>query len=116
MKDKKNWQEQSEIKQRQWQAHINAWKKSGLAQNEYCRQNNLRNNQFCYWKKKLKHTAKWSTVDFVPVPVCTSRQKPEEVLESSSGVTIILNGGIKIGLDSHFSTKTLTDVLSVLKP
>ena len=116
MKNKKNWKEQSKIKQRQWQAHIHAWEKSGLTQNEYCRQNNLRNNQFCYWKKKLKQTTKRSTVDFVPVPACTSRQKSEEVSENSSGVTIILNGGIKIGLDNHFSTKALADVISVFKP
>ncbi|MCK5516496.1 MAG: hypothetical protein KAI39_06445 [Desulfobulbaceae bacterium] len=115
MADKKSRKETSKIKQRQWQAHIQAWGKSGLLQNEYCRQHKLSSSQFCYWKKKLKQ-AKKSTVNFVPVPACTSVQEPGMPSNNSSGLTIILDGGVRIGLDNHFSTRALADAISVLKP
>ncbi|MDX2495400.1 MAG: hypothetical protein QNK27_10595 [Desulfuromusa sp.] len=114
MEDKMSRKEASKIKQRQWQAHIQAWKKSGLLQNEYCRQHKLRSSQFCYWKKKLKQ-AKKTTVSFVSVPACTSVQKPGEPSNNFSGLTVILDGGIRIGLDNHFSTRALADAISVLR-
>ena len=115
MADKMSRNEASKIKQCQWQAHIQAWEKSGLLQNKYCRQHQLSSSQFCYWKKKLKQ-AKTSTVNFVPVPACTSVQKPGEPSNNFSGLTVILNGGVRIGLDNHFSTRALADAISVLKP
>lgn len=35
-----------------WRDHLALWKKSGLTQNEYCRQSHISAGQFCYWKKK----------------------------------------------------------------
>ncbi len=115
MAEKMSRKEASKIKQRQWQAHIQAWENCGLHQNEYCRQHKLSSSQFCYWKKKLKQVNQ-STVNFVPVPACTSVQKPGEPSNNSSGLTIILDGGVRIGLDNHFSTRALVDAISVLKP
>ncbi len=114
MKDQKSGKEQSRIKQRQWQAHIHACGKSGLAQNEYCRRNNLSSGQFCYWKKKLKQT-KRSAVNFVPVPTCKSGKKSDAPARSSSGLTIFLDNGIKIGLDNRFNARTLADAVLVLR-
>ena len=113
MKDKKNRQEQSRIKRRQWQAHIYAWEKSGLPQNEYCRQHKLSSSQFCYWKKKLKQTKK-SAVNFVPVPACTTGQQSDVPVNNFSGLTIFLDSGIRIGLDNHFNVRALADAISVL--
>ncbi len=114
MQNKMSRQEESKNKQRRWQAHLHAWKNSGLTQNEYCKQHKLRSNQFCYWKKKLKQT-KRSTVNFVPVPACISKQRPGAVSGNPSGLTIILDDGIRIGLDNQFSTRALADVISVLR-
>lgn len=36
-----------------WQTHIQAWKKSGLSQTEYCRQNNISLSSFTNWKSKI---------------------------------------------------------------
>lgn len=41
MKKEKSWKERAKIKQRRWQVHVEAWEKSGLRQNEYCRQHAL---------------------------------------------------------------------------
>ncbi len=113
MKNKKNRQEQSRIKRRQWQAHVHAWEKSGLHQNEYCRQHKLSSSQFCYWKKKLKQTKK-SAVNFVPVPACTTGQQSDVLVNDSSGLTIFFENGIRIALNNHFNVRALADAVSVL--
>ncbi len=115
MRNKMSRKEELKNKRRRWQAHLESWKNSGLNQNEYCKQHKLRSNQFCYWKKKLQPT-KRSTVDFVQVPACISGQKPGAVSDNSSGLTIILDDGIRIGLDNHFSPRALADAISVLRP
>ena len=58
-----------------WQAHINQWASSAQTQARYCRENNLKQHQFAYWRSKLKadsdtKTSAISTVSaFVPVVV-----------------------------------------------
>jgi len=37
-----------------WEHHINEAKKAGLKAASYCRQHGLKENQFCYWKKKVE--------------------------------------------------------------
>jgi hypothetical protein len=44
-------------KRQLWEQHIRNWKESGLAQSEYCRRHNLRENQFTYWKRKFQLAA-----------------------------------------------------------
>lgn len=41
-----------------WQDHIDAWKRSGISQKEYCSLNNLSPGNFSKWKKKLAPAAK----------------------------------------------------------
>ncbi len=37
----------------EWKHHLDAWKRSGLSQTEYCRQHDLNNKVFSLWKGKL---------------------------------------------------------------
>ena len=114
MKDKMSRKEESKVKQRRWQAHIEAWVESGLCQNEYCRQYRLSSSQFCYWKKKLKQS-KSPAVNFVPLPACISREGTGESSKISSGVSIIIDGDVRISLEDRFSTQALADAISVLR-
>lgn len=110
----KNFHERSAVKKwKLWQAHVRAWRKSGLSQNEYCRRNQLSSSQFSYWKKNLRQQAK-SSVSFVPVPV----HAPD--LQSASGgddsgLTIFLDNGIRIRLNNDFTAATLTKVVAVFE-
>jgi len=85
-----NWQELSAKKRRFWQAHVQAWGKSGLSQNDYCRRNQLKNNQFGYWKKKLTEQLE-RAVSFIPVPVDKPLSAPAG--DNNSGLTVILRTG-----------------------
>ncbi|MFW8602486.1 IS66 family insertion sequence element accessory protein TnpA [Desulfobacterota bacterium M19] len=106
-----NRQEQEINKQRFWKAHVGAWRKSGLSQNEYCRQNNLRSNQLGYWKNTLgRQTA---AANFVPVPIPAQEQKTEAG-GSASGITVYLETGMRIKVENDFTAETLAKVVAVL--
>lgn len=106
-----NWQELNAKKQRFWRAHIRAWGKSGLSQNDYCRRNQLKNNQFGYWKKKMAEQS-GRAVSFIPVPV--DKPLPAFAGGKSSGLTVVLRNGIGIQLDNDFTAAALSQVIALL--
>lgn len=109
-----NFQKRSAKKRKLWQAHVGAWSKSGLSQNEYCRKNELRGSQFCYWKKKLSQLQAPVPVSFVPVPGHLSELLSSESVSEDSGLTIYLGNGIRIGLNNNFTSATLVKVVAEL--
>ncbi len=38
----------------QWLQRLQSWRESGLNQKQWCEQNNIKQPQFWYWKKKLE--------------------------------------------------------------
>lgn len=82
-----------------WSAHIQAYKQSGLSQNEYCRQNNLQAGQFRYWNKKLE-TQSSDSADLLSK--AQDNQQPfvavsvEKTPPSSHGLSLHLPGGCQL--------------------
>ena len=60
-------------RERRWQGHLAAWRRSGWNQAEYCRQHGLAPADFSWWKRELarRNSAAQSTSQFVPVQVVT---------------------------------------------
>lgn len=104
-------QDQCRAKKRLWQVHIRAWEKSGLSQNEYCRRNKLRPNQFCYWKKKLIGDNREIT-RFVPVTV-QPHKGDQSHDPGDSGLTILFDK-ITIKLKNDFNPSALVKAVSAL--
>jgi len=69
-----------------WQDHIGLWRKSGLSQAAYCREQGLRVNRFSYWKRRLESGGKTSGLEasLVRVPVLAGSGLLED---STSGAT-----------------------------
>lgn len=100
-------------KRRFWKVHIRAWEKSGFTQNEYCRRNKLKNNQFTYWKTKFnrEHSV---PISFVPVPTIPTHQIEPSLDPSDSGLSVLL-GTIQIKLANNFNSSCLLKVVSILE-
>jgi hypothetical protein len=94
-----------------WRYHIDTWLRSGLAQNAYCRANNLKSNRLTYWKNKFKK--QHLPVEFVQVSSGriseTFHSQPREVLRLNVGT------GFQIEIPDEFSDAALTQVLHVLR-
>lgn len=93
-----------------WEHHIKQWSESGMSQNAYCRQNDLRPNQFTYWKNKFKNDL--LLPEFVQVPSTQISQ----VLNFSEqkGLRLNIDNGFQIEIPDGFSQTTLAQVLQVL--
>jgi len=97
---------------RHWQTHLDALKKSGLSRAEYCRQHDLSYYALTYWQRKLSGFSR-QHVQLIPVSVEKTRQHYQP--GPSSGIQILLNNRIAIEVNDKFSSKTLSQVLSVLE-
>jgi len=81
-----------------------------MSQNAYCRQNDLRPNQFTYWKSKFKNQA--PSPEFVQVPSTQLTQVLN--LSEQKGLRLNIDNGFQIEIPDGFSQATLTQVLQVL--
>lgn len=82
-----------------WQQRLDNWQHSGLSSAEWCRQQQLPEHQFFYWKRKLLSVAENK---LIPVAV-------------TAGVTETLPGNISIYLPSGLRIETeTTDVVALI--
>jgi len=106
-----NSKELNEKRRQFWKYHLKTWSESGLTQNAYCRDNNLKPNQLTYWKNKFKQRN--FPVEFIqiqPVKIATTtNSKPREILRLN------VDAGFQIEVPDGFSQTTLTQVLEVLR-
>ena len=100
--------------QRLWRGEIKKWRKSGLSVRQFCKNHELSEPSFYFWRRKLTKAGKTQAV----------RQKDKEssaFIEvsipdgSSSIMELILTSGNILKIDSSVDTKVLNNVLSVLK-
>ncbi|NOQ78421.1 MAG: hypothetical protein GQ546_03365 [Gammaproteobacteria bacterium] len=92
------------------QAHLDAWKTSGLTQVEYCQQNNIKSHIFTYYKSKLGYgQAKVASNTLMPVQIVSEQSH-------RSGITISLpDNNLSIDINPGFDPQTLQQVLTLLK-
>jgi hypothetical protein len=109
----KNWKNRCEEKTTLWLAHVEAWRKSGGSQAEYCRKNGLNHHQFGYWKKKYTDKEKSAQCSaFVAIPVQHRQASTPE--QSDSGVMVKVSG-ITIQLATRFSAADFRRAVTVLQ-
>jgi hypothetical protein len=93
-----------------WRKHLKGWSQTGLTQNAYCRDNNLRPNQFTYWKNKFKKNN-------LPVEFVQVKSHPfEKVINCHYPNILRLNikSGFQVEIPDGFSQTTLEQVLQVV--
>ncbi len=98
---------------RQWLAHVEAQKKSGLNRTEYCKQYNLSYHAMTYWTHK-GHSSPATKTTLVPVRVKRdSLQYSSRCLHPT--LQIKLSGGISVEVGDDFSVSTLSRLLNTLE-
>ena len=93
-----------------WKNHLKEWSQTGLTQNAYCRNNNLRPNQFTYWKNKFKNQN--LPIEFVQI---TSHHLEKAIsCHSPNILRLNINSGFQVEIPDGFSQATLGQVLQVV--
>jgi len=87
-----------------WRTHIKAWEESGLSQNAYCQRQQLRPNQFSYWKLKLLGQSSRESTAQNLIPVQLAQPSP-------STLKVTLPNGILLEGDSPTELITLIQSL-----
>ena len=85
-----------------WTEHVASWQSSGLSQNAWCREHNVKISQFGYWKRKLvgpdkpQHSQPTSEAPaFVPLAVSNTSA-------STNGLRLHLPNGCEFsGIEAH---------------
>jgi hypothetical protein len=91
-----------------WEGHIGIWKGGSLSQAEYCRQNNLKEKSFTYWKRRLKVGEE--EIRFVAVPY-----EIPPVMKSGMPIKVVVKDRYLIEVSDGFTPDTLRQVLGVLE-
>lgn len=93
-----------------WRSHVEQWSGSGLSQHAYCRENNLKPNQFTYWKIKFKKQNLSPEIVQVPAVQIANLVNPSV----QRGLRLNIDTGFQIEIPDGFSQNTLSSVLKVL--
>lgn len=105
----RNTSKKREQQRQDWQKHIKQWQESGLKQAEYCRQNNLSDKLF-YWYKRKYADLKPDTKKFIRIPsVNNTGNSPAGKYE------IILQGNIHIRVNHDFNSENLKRLIETLR-
>lgn len=94
-------------KRKFWENHIQAWQQSGLTQVEYCRQNNLKDHRWWYWRKRILQPAE-PDVTFVPISFSSSKT-------SSSAISVVTPNGYRIEIDNRFDFSKLRQLITAVR-
>jgi len=98
-------------KQKHWQQHIKQWRKSGLSQAQYCKDNSIKESAFSYHKGKLTN----GSVLVEPKKLGFLQLSAPQIFPVHEPLTLHLAKGLSISgiaLNNLDLVKQLSEVLS----
>lgn len=107
---KSNIAEELKKKHKFWSAHIEAWKKNGQSNAEYCRYHNLKPYQLSYWVNR-----KPSRVNSLPALIEIPLRENSPQIVSGSGLQLVTRFGEQTNINDNFSVESFEQVMLVLR-
>jgi transposase len=106
----------SKERERFWQAHVSAWRRSGLSQREYCNRQGLGEWSFSSWKRRLAKR-QVDVVGFLPVAVRNQAVADRAVFPNGCRhpLALVIGDRYRVEVGDGFSSETLTRLLAVLR-
>ena len=104
--------EENKRKREYWSSHIERWQESGLSQRVYCREHNLKDHQFVYWKKRIIRTGTESK--FVSLNLGPFKDK-QPLQHAVRPLQLILHNGFTIEIHPGFDPHLLRQLIIVLR-
>jgi hypothetical protein len=101
----------SEQSRTYWKQHIENWRSSGLTQADYCRQHELKDYKFTYWKKRCIPAD--SAITFVPLKI--RRSLPASSDPGSSSLRLIMDKDLAIEIRPDFDPRLLRRLIATLR-
>jgi len=105
--------EESKRKRDYWNHHIERWQESGLSQSDYCREHDLKDHQFVYWKKRIIQREE-TAVKFVSLDsnLFTTKQSMQG---TGCPLRVFVSNGLKIEVNAGFDPNLLKQLIIALR-
>jgi hypothetical protein len=105
-----------------WQAHVEAWRESGLTQRAYCREQELPEGHLSHWKHRLEKARRSTETRLVPIGVMeqsvSRTDRADKRLarggEAGGDLALVFGNGLRLEIGTGFNHDTLRQVLEVL--
>lgn len=97
-------------KKKYWEKQVEAWRRSGLSQVEFCQEHGLSRWGFLYWRRKLLGNSSSGDTAFVQVSNAL-----EMKLAQRSTISIGIDSRHRIEVAEGFDAATLKQILDVLE-
>ena len=107
-----------------WQAHVDAWRESGLTQRAYCREHELPEEQLSHWKHRLRKAQRRARTRSRLVPIRVLQESTprtanldehtSQARHCGGDLTLVLGNGLRLEIGDDFNSATLCRVLEVL--
>jgi hypothetical protein len=109
--EKQTREEKNRKKAEYWRSHIEVWRKSGLSQIDYCRNNNLSRCRFTYWKCKDDKQSKPMTF----IPVLHKPSKIPRTVKNTAPLKVLMGDRYRIEIGDGFTPETLSRLMYTLE-
>jgi len=103
--------EENKRKREYWSSHIERWQESGLSQSDYCREHDLKDHQFIYWKKRIVRTETASK--FVSLNLRSFTEK--QPLQPGCPLRVVVPNGLKVEVEAGFDPHLLGQLIVALR-
>jgi transposase len=100
-------------KRRYWRKHIAAWRRSGLSQSAYCRENDLSFHQFRYWKKRVHDDKVDESVGLVEIEMESCQIHSKSPV--ASPMMLFIADRFSVRVEPDFNEDHLTRLIRVLE-
>lgn len=124
VKQQASWEERRRARETKWRGHLAAWQRSGLSQAAYCRQQNLIQADFSWWKHELLRRdgrrgiargkkGKAACPQFVPLQVTAERMLGG--WGGGGGCELELRNGYRLRIGSGVDPRWVAEMAAALE-
>jgi hypothetical protein len=97
-----------------WKQCIDPWKRSGLTQDRFCLEHQLKKPTFQYWQTKFKREG--NPTRLIPVTIAPDDTSASHTQTTpSSGISLTLKQRFTIQLEERFNSQTLAKLIDLLE-
>jgi hypothetical protein len=115
------WEQQQREREARWRAHVEAWRRAGGSQADYCRRRGLAPADFSWWKHELARRDRLKAAQATPptfVPVALKRAAAcgdRPCHDESCHCLLVLKNGRRLSIGPDVSAQRVAELAAALE-
>lgn len=96
-----------------WQAHVEAWRESGLTQRAYCRRHELPEGHLSHWKHRLRKEQRRLSAKTRLVDIRVVEESTPGSVDHQGDLALVFCSGLRLEIGNGVNPVTLRRVVEV---